>query len=170
MNEEMKGKLKILDEYIDRMPEKKGALIEVLHQAQHIFGYLPEEVQRYVAQKIDVPVSKVFGTVTFYNYFTQEPRGKYAINVCLGTVCFVKGSDSILKEFEKLLGIKNEQCTEDGLFSLGGLRCVGACGIAPVVMVNDEVYGKFSLDKVRPLLQELKSRSLEKGGEFIEAK
>lgn len=153
-----------LDSYIDKMPDKRGALIEVLHQAQHIFGYLPKEVQEHIAKKLNIPVSKVYGTVTFYTYFTMEPKGEFAINVCLGTVCYVKGADKILEEFEKQLGIKNGQCTKDGLFSLGGLRCVGACGIAPAVMVNNDVYGNFTVSDVKNLINDLKNKSTNKEG------
>lgn len=151
-----KENFRLLDEYIDKKADKRGTLIEVLHKAQNIFGYLPREVQEHIAEKLNIPVSKVYGTVTFYAYFTMEPKGKYAINVCLGTVCYVKGADKVLAEFEKNLGIKNNQCTKDGMFSLGGLRCVGACGIAPAVMVNDEVYGNFRPEDVKPLIQKLR--------------
>ena len=152
---------RLLDEFIDNMPDRRGALIEVLHRAQSIFGYLPKEVQEHVAKKLDIPVSKVYGTVTFYAYFTMEPKGKYAVNICLGTVCYVKGADKILAEFEKQLGIKNNQCTKDGMFSLGGLRCVGACGIAPAVMVNEEVYGNFKVEDVKTLINKLREEGKE---------
>lgn len=167
MNMLTEQNFKLLDDFIDNMPDKRGALIEVLHRAQGIFGYLPREVQEHVAQKLNIPVSKVYGTVTFYAYFTMEPKGKYAINICLGTVCYVKGADKILAEFEKQLGIKNNQCTKDGIFSLGGLRCVGACGIAPAVMVNDEVYGNFKVEDVKTLINKLKENEV--GGNLIEA-
>ena len=134
-----------LDNFINSLENKEGSLIEVLHYAQGIFGYLPKEVQLYISQKLNIAPAKVYGVVSFYSYFTTEPKGKYKISVCLGTVCFVKGSDKILAEFEKQLGIKAGQTSKDLLFSLDGLRCVGACGLAPVVVVNEKVYGKFKI-------------------------
>ena len=122
-----------------------------------LFGYLPKEVQLYISEKLNIAPAKVYGVVSFYSYFTTEPRGKYKISVCLGTVCFVKGSDKILSEFEKQLGIKAGQTSKDLLFSLDGLRCVGACGLAPVVVVNGKVYGQFKLDQVGELLDYYKS-------------
>ena len=133
------------------------ALIEVLHHDQGIFGYLPKEIQLYIAKKLDVPPSKVYGVVSFYTYFTTEPIGKYKISVCLGTVCFVKGSDKILEEFEKELGIKVGQSTKDLKFSLEGLRCVGACGLAPVVTVNGKVHGKVKPEDVKDIISYYKN-------------
>jgi NADH-quinone oxidoreductase subunit E len=143
-----------LEEFINNLPDKRGALIEVLHKAQHIFGYLPQEVQVFVGEKLDVPASKVFGVVSFYSYFTTEPRGEYVVNICLGTACFVRGAANVLAEFEKQLNIKNGQTTPDGRFTIGSLRCVGACGLAPVVMVNDKVYGHVTEQDVRKILAE----------------
>lgn len=145
-----------LDKFIDALPTKKGALIQVLHHAQGLFGYLPREVQLYVANRLDVSPSKVYGVVSFYSYFTTEPKGDYKISVCLGTVCFVKGADRILEEFEKQLGIKSGETTEDLKFSLEGLRCVGACGLAPVVVVNGKVYGHVKPEQVESILNEYK--------------
>lgn len=141
-----------LDTFIDSLPSKDGALIQVLHTAQDIFGYLPKEVQLYISKKLNISPSKVYGVVSFYSYFTTEPIGKYKISVCLGTVCFVKGSDKILAEFEKQLGIKNGETTKDLKFTLEGLRCVGACGLAPVVVVNGKVYGNVTVDQVSDIL------------------
>ncbi|MEG0842798.1 MAG: NAD(P)H-dependent oxidoreductase subunit E [Romboutsia sp.] len=145
-----------LDKFIDALPTQKGALIQVLHHAQGIFGYLPREVQLHVAKKLDVSPSKVYGVVSFYSYFTTEPNGEFKISVCLGTVCFVKGSDKILEEFERLLEIKSGETTPDLKFSLEGLRCVGACGLAPVVVVNGKVYGNVKVDQVEDILNEYK--------------
>ena len=145
---------KELDDFINSLPSKDGALIEVLHRAQHIFGYLPKEVQTFVADKLNLPVSKVYGVVTFYSFFTTEPRGKNVINVCMGTACFVRGAGDVLKEFEKELGIKSGQTTEDMKFTLGSLRCVGACGLAPVLTINDKVYGHCTPDQVKSILAE----------------
>lgn len=147
-------KLKELGTYIDNIQDKKGALIEVLHEAQSIFGYLPKEVMEFVSKKLDIPVSKVYGVVTFYSFFTTEPKGKYVINVCMGTACFVRGSAAILEEFENKLNVKVGETTPDGKYTLEVLRCVGACGLAPVVTVNDKVYGHFTKDMVDKVLQE----------------
>jgi len=149
-----------LDIFIDSLPSTDGALIQVLHTAQDIFGYLPKEVQLYISKKLNIPPSKVYGVVSFYSYFTTEPIGKYKISVCLGTVCFVKGSDKILAEFEKQLGIKNGQTTKDLKFTLEGLRCVGACGLAPVVVVNGKVYGNVTVDQVSDILDHYRELEL----------
>lgn len=141
-----------LDSFIDSLPTKDGSLIQVLHHAQEIFGFLPKEVQLYIAQSLNIPPSKVYGVVGFYSYFTTEPKGKYKISVCLGTVCFVKGSDKILEQFEKELGIKVGETTDDLLFSLEDLRCVGACGLAPVVVINGKVYGQVKPSDVSNIL------------------
>lgn len=145
-----------LDEFIDSLPTKKGALIQVLHHAQGLFGYLPKEVQLHIAKKLDVSPAKVYGVVSFYSYFTTEQKGEYKISVCLGTVCFVKGADKILAEFEKQLGIKSGETASDLMFSLEGLRCVGACGLAPVVVVNGKVYGQVKVDQVKDIIAEYK--------------
>lgn len=142
-----------LDEFIKALPTQQGALIEVLHKAQGIFGYLPKEVQLHVSEKLNISPAHVYGVVSFYSYFTTEPKGKYRINVCLGTVCFVKGADKILAEFEKQLGIKSGQSTKDLLFSIDGLRCVGACGLAPVVVINEKVYGHVKPEDVAGILE-----------------
>lgn len=141
-----------LDNFIDSLETRKGALIQVLHHAQGIFGFLPKEVQLYIAKALNVAPSKVYGVVSFYSYFTTEPRGEYKISVCLGTVCFVKGADKILAQFEKELGIKSGETTKDLKFSLEGLRCVGACGLAPVVVVNGKVYGQVKPEDVASIL------------------
>ena len=146
-----------LDKFICSINDNDDKLMSTLHYAQNIFGYLPKEVQLYISEKLNIAPAKVYGVVSFYSYFTTEPRGKYKISVCLGTVCFVKGSDKILSEFEKQLGIKAGQTSKDLLFSLDGLRCVGACGLAPVVVVNGKVYGQFKLDQVGELLDYYKS-------------
>ncbi len=126
----------------------------MLHKAQHIFGYLPNEVQEFVAKKLDISVSKVYGVITFYSYFTTEPKGENVINVCMGTACFVKGAGDVLSEFENKLNIKVGETTKDGKFTLQVLRCVGACGLAPVVTINDKVYGHFTKNEVDKVLEE----------------
>ena len=143
-----------LEAYINELEAKPEELIAILHRAQHIFGYLPREVQEFIADKLHINVSKVYGVVTFYSFFTMEKKGKYVINVCLGTACFVRGADKILKEFESKLGIKNGETTADGKFTLSSLRCVGACGLAPVVQVNDKTYGNVTIEDVANILEE----------------
>ena len=145
---------KILEKFINDLPNKEGALIEVLHKAQGLFGYLPQDVQAFVAKKLNIPVSKVYGVVTFYSYFTIKPRGQYVINVCMGTACFVRGSGAVLDEFQKVLGIKTGETTADGKYTIEVLRCVGACGLAPVVTINDKVYGHVTVDQVDKILGE----------------
>lgn len=145
-----------LEDFINSLETKDGALIEVLHRAQGIFGYLPKEVQEFVAEKLNLPIAKVYGVVTFYSFFTTEPRGKNVVNICMGTACFVRGSGDILKEFEKELGIKNGETTSDMKFTLGSLRCVGACGLAPVLTINDKVYGHVTTSDVKTILSEYK--------------
>ena len=143
-----------LKKFIDSLPTQKGELIRVLHRAQGIFGYLPREVQVFVAREMEVPVSKVYGVVSFYSYFTMKPKGKYEISVCMGTACYVRGAESVLEELRKKLGIEPGETTEDGTFSLRSLRCVGACGLAPVMMVGDKVYGRVTPDMVDTILAE----------------
>jgi len=139
-----------LSTYIDSLPlgndvdKNRGFLIQSLHKAQHIFSYLPEEIQEYVARRLKLHLSEVYGVISFYSYFTDKPVGKYKINVCTGTACFVRGSDRILKEFKRYLNIDEGETSVDQNFSLGGLRCVGACSLAPVVIVNDKVYGNVT--------------------------
>lgn len=149
-----KNKLKKLEDYLDGLKDKEGVLINVLHEAQDIFGYLSKDVQLFIARKLDIPAAKVFGVVTFYSYFTMEERGKHLINVCMGTACFVKGAEKILNEFKKKLKIKDGNISEDGLFTLDTLRCVGACGLAPVVMVDGKVYGRVKVEDVEKILKE----------------
>ena len=149
-----KEKYAELDAFIASLPTTKGELIRVLHTAQGIFGYLPKEVQVHVAKKLDVPVSKVYGVVSFYSFFTMKPKGKYDISVCLGTACYVRGADAILAELQKKLSLEIGDTTEDGKFSLRTLRCVGACGLAPVVMIGEKVYGRVTPEMVDDILAE----------------
>lgn len=151
------GKLKQLEEYIDSIEQKEGALIGILYKAQEIFGYLPKDVQLFVARKLGIPASKVFGVTTFYSYFTMEPRGKHVINVCMGTACFVKGADKVLEEIKKELGITEGNMSADGMFTVDSLRCVGACGLAPVVMVDGKVYGRVKVEDVKSILDEYRN-------------
>ncbi|MCK9323976.1 MAG: NAD(P)H-dependent oxidoreductase subunit E [Bacteroidales bacterium] len=131
-----------------------GELINVLHKAQGIFGYLPAEVQEIVARELNVSVAKVYGVVTFYSFFTMIPKGENPISICMGTACYVRGAEKVLDEFRRSLKIEVGQTTPDGKFSLNCLRCVGACGLAPVVMVGDKTYGRVSPDGVKQILSE----------------
>jgi len=132
--------------------DKKGALMPVLQAAQSIYGYMPGEVQKMVAEGMGVSLSAIYGIVTFYSQFHQEPKGEHMISICLGTACYVKGAGKILERFEKELGIKDGQCTPDGKFSLDATRCVGACGLAPVISISGDVYGKLTEDRVPEIL------------------
>lgn len=145
-----------LKDFIDNLDTKEGALISVLHRAQELFGYLGEDIQQFVAKELDIPVSKVYGVITFYSYFTTTPRGKHVINICTGTACFVRGAGDVLKEFKKRLNISEGETTEDGMYTLETLRCVGACGLAPVVMVGNDVYGHFKPEDVEKILSKYK--------------
>ena len=137
-----------LDKVIEDHKDMQGALIPVLHEAQSIYGYLPYEVMKRIAEGLQIPVAKVYGVATFYSQFSLEKKGKYRINVCMGTACYVKGSGDILNKFRERLGIEVGECTDDGLFSLESCRCIGACGLAPVITINDEVYGRLTPDDI----------------------
>jgi NADP-reducing hydrogenase subunit HndA len=131
-----------------------GELINVLHKCQGEFGYLPAEIQEVVASELRVSVARVYGVVTFYSFFSMIPKGKYPISICTGTACYVRGAENVLAEFKKQLGIEVGETTLDGKFSLSCLRCVGACGLAPVVLVGDKTYGRVSPDSVRDILND----------------
>lgn len=138
---------------VDKYKGTEGALIPVLHEVQEYFGYLPIEVQEIISDSLKVPLAEIYGVVSFYTQFTVQPKGKYAVNVCLGTACYVKGSAKILEKFEETLGIKAGETTADGMFSIDACRCVGACGLAPVSMINGEVYGKLVQDDVKTICE-----------------
>ena len=141
-----------LRQVIARHKGQPGATMPVLQEAQEIFGYLPEEVQIIIAEGLDVPLAEVYGVSTFYAQFSLNPKGKYRVSVCLGTACYVKGAAKILEAVEERLGCKSGSVTPDGKFSIDACRCVGACGLAPVMMVNDDVYGHLTPDQVGPIL------------------
>ncbi|MBQ8794968.1 MAG: NAD(P)H-dependent oxidoreductase subunit E [Clostridia bacterium] len=146
---EQEAKLK---EVIEAHKGDPGAVMPVLQEAQGIYGYLPIEVQTMIAQGLDVPVEEVYGVSTFYSQFSLSPKGKYNISICLGTACYVKGAGDLMNKFSELLGIGAEECTADGKFSLTACRCIGACGLAPVLTVNDDVYGRLVVDDVQGIL------------------
>ncbi len=134
----------------------KGELINVLHKTQSSFGYLPAEVQEVIAKEMNVSVAKVYGVVTFYSFFTMIPKGKYPVSVCTGTACYVRGAEKVLEEFKKELKIQVGETSSDGKFSIACLRCVGACGLAPVVMVGEKTYGRVSPEMVKDIIAEYK--------------
>jgi len=153
----MKTNKEMFDElgaFIESKNNDSSELIAILHRAQSIFGYLPMHVQTYIAEKLNINVSKVYGVVTFYSFFTMVPKGENVINICLGTACFVRGADKILEKVEEILKIKNGETTPDGKFTLTTLRCVGACGLAPVMQVNNKTYGNITPDDVETILSQ----------------
>lgn len=141
-----------LDELIAKHKDEKGALMPVLQGAQGIFGYLPIEVLNHIALSMDVPLSEVYGVASFYSQFILNPKGEYAVAVCLGTACYVKGAGLLMDKLESLLGIKNGEISADRKFSLDATRCIGACGLAPVLTVNEEVYGRLTPDMIKGIL------------------
>ncbi len=149
---------KKLTEIIAKYKETRGALIPVLHEAQEVYGYLPEDVIKKISAGLNVPLAEIYGVVTFYTQFSLNPKGRFKINVCMGTACYVKGSGDILDKFKEKLGIEVGQCTEDGRFSLDACRCIGACGLAPVIMINDDVHGRLVPDDVEGILEQYKEK------------
>lgn len=143
-----------LDDFIEALPTKEGHLITALHKAQSLFGYLPEEIQEYVANAMNVPVVQVFGVVSFYTFFTMIPKGKHPIAVCMGTACFVKGAGKVVDAFMQQLQVDAGEVTPDGKFSIDRLRCVGACALAPVVLVGEKVYANVTPDQVQDIIAE----------------
>ncbi len=132
--------------------DEQGALMPVLQKAQDIYGYLPIEVQKIISDEMDVPMEKIYGVVTFYAQFSLFPKGKYNISFCLGTACYVKGSGDLYDKLKEILGIDGGECTEDGKFSLEACRCIGACGLAPVLTINEDVYGRLGVDDLAGIL------------------
>ena len=141
-----------LKKVIEAHKGQAGATMPVLQAAQDIFGYLPEEVQIMIAEGLDIPLSEVYGVASFYAQFSMNPKGQYQISLCLGTACYVKGAGDILEALETKLGIKSGGITPDGKFSLDACRCIGACGLAPVMTINDQVYGRLTPDQIGPIL------------------
>lgn len=142
-----------LMEVIAQHKDEAGATIPVLHKAQEIYGYLPIEVQQMISDGLGVPLAEIYGIVTFYTQFSLNPKGKYVIGICLGTACYVKGSGDILEKVKQILGIDVGECTPDGKFSIEATRCIGACGLAPVLTVNDEVYGRLTVDDIADIIK-----------------
>ena len=155
------AKVKLDDNKIQKIKDicaahgsKAGEAINILHEVQNTFGYLPAEVQELIAEQIHVSAAHIYGIVTFYSFFTMLPKGEHPISVCLGTACYVRGSEKILDEFKRQLGINIGETTPDGKFSINCLRCVGACGLAPVALIGDKVYGRITTDQVKDILAE----------------
>jgi len=153
---ENKEKFEELQKEIDQWKGKEGPLMPVLHKAQEIFGCLSLEVQKYISKELDIPVSDIYGVATFYSQFTLKPKGKYKIGVCMGTACYVKGSQAILDELVKELDMKVGDTTDDGLFTLEATRCLGACGLAPIIMINDDVYGRLKPEDIKEIVAKYK--------------
>ena len=138
--------------FIDSIRDQQGCLMPIMQEAQSIYGYLPLEVQQIIAEELGISVEEVYGISTFYAQFALSPKGKYNISVCLGTACYVKGSQELVDRITQILGIGPDECTADGKFSLEACRCIGACGLAPVLTINDDVYGRLVADDVEGIL------------------
>jgi NADP-reducing hydrogenase subunit HndA len=149
-----KDQIDTIKEICKSFHNNSGELINVLHKVQSTFGYLPAEVQEIVAGELNIPVAKVYGVVTFYSFFTMLPKGKHPISICTGTACYVRGAEKVLEEFKKELKVELGETTADGKFSISCLRCVGACGLAPVVLVGDKTYGRVAPEMVKDILAE----------------
>lgn len=154
--EDKKTEFTELQKFIDSLEDCNGALMQILHKAQDIFGYLPFQVQKYISDKTNIPISEIYGVATFYTQFSIKPKGKHKIGVCLGTACYVRNSQLILQKIMDELKIKVGETTEDNLFTLEATRCLGCCGLAPVMMIDDEVYGKMDPKKVPEILNSYK--------------
>jgi NADH:ubiquinone oxidoreductase subunit E len=145
-------KFRLLREVIDEYDHKGSNLIQILHMAQAIFGFLPENVQKVIAHEVDLPISKVSGVVSFYSFFSTKPKGEYVIKVCLGTACYVRGGKKIVERLKEILGIEVGETTSDSKFSLEVMRCIGACGLAPAIGINDKVYKQVNPDRLEKIL------------------
>ncbi|KJS83390.1 MAG: hydrogenase [Peptococcaceae bacterium BICA1-8] len=143
-----------ISEIIDEYKNKEGSLIQILHLAQGIYGHIPLELQKFIAQRLDMPLSQVSGVITFYSFFSTQPRGENTIKVCLGTACYVRGSKKIIDRLIELLKVQVGETTTDGKFTLEVMRCIGACGLAPAITINDEVYKQVNPDKLKSILKE----------------
>lgn len=151
--------LETLDLYMDQFEDKSNNIISILHYAQGLFGYLPKELQLYIARKAHMSTAKINGIVTFYSFFREEKVGKYLVDVCMGTACFVKQSEEIFQEFKKVLEVDSNGLSKDGLFNLNSIRCIGACGIGPVVKINDEIFGHIQKDQVKGIVDRFRAEA-----------
>ncbi|MCX8074587.1 MAG: NADH-quinone oxidoreductase subunit NuoE [Clostridia bacterium] len=145
-----------VDKEIEKITKKykgvDGGIISALHEVQDLYGYIPESVQKYLSSNLDISMSEIYGIITFYSRFSLMPKGKYNVQVCMGTACYVKGAEAVLKEFKEKLKINEGEVTSDGKFSIEAVRCIGACGLAPAIVVNSDVYGKVAPDKVDEII------------------
>ncbi|MEA4845729.1 MAG: NADH-quinone oxidoreductase subunit NuoE [Clostridiaceae bacterium] len=149
----MKEKMEKLEAIILQHKEQQGALIPILHETQELFGYIPEEAQKKISEVLNIPVAEIYGVTTFYSRFTLNPRGQHTISVCLGTACYVKNSKGVLERLEEELNVKTGSTTEDRKFTLEATRCLGCCGLAPVMMIGEDVYGKLVPDDIPDILK-----------------
>ncbi|MFW5998743.1 MAG: NAD(P)H-dependent oxidoreductase subunit E [Halanaerobiaceae bacterium] len=154
IEENEKEEFEKLREIINKYKDQEGTLIKILHEAQNIFGYLPRKVQIFIARTMGIPLPEVYGVVSFYSLFTMEPRGQYTIEICMGTACYVKGSEEILNKLKNVLDIEPGEVTEDGKFTIETTHCLGACSLAPVVSINGDVQGKVAPENVEDILNE----------------
>lgn len=150
---EFKEKLNKLEHIINEHKNQQGALMPVLHETQELFGYLPEEAQKRISEALNISMAEIYGVATFYSRFTLKPRGKYTIGVCLGTACYVKNAQGIIDKIKKEIKVGAGETTEDGLFTLEATRCIGCCGLAPVMTVGEDVYGKIVPEDVIDILK-----------------
>lgn len=148
-----KEKYDRIAEVIEEYKDREGCLIQILHMAQGIYGYLPLELQQFIAEKLDKPLSEVYGVATFYSFFSVKPRGENTIRVCLGTACYVRGGKKIVERLREILGIEVGGTTQDGKFTLEVMRCIGACGLAPAMTINDQVYKQVNPDKLQTIIE-----------------
>jgi NADH:ubiquinone oxidoreductase subunit E len=147
-----------LGDYIQSMPSTKGALIDIIYKAQEIFGFLPREVLLFIAGKVGISGAEIFGVVSFYSNFTMNPRGVHTISVCLGTACFVKGAPALMQRLHEILDIYKGETTKDGFFTLKNLRCIGACGLAPVIMIDDKIYGRVTVEELDRIIESYRKK------------
>ena len=152
--------VKQIGEIIARYKDEKTPLMMILSDIQNEYGYIPLDVQELISEQTGIPVAEIYGVVTFYSFFSLEPKGKYVIGCCLGTACYVKGAQQIIDKFSEILGIKAGETTADGLFSIDALRCIGACGIAPAVSINGKVYPKMTVDAVAGVVEEYRAKEV----------
>ncbi|GAB1456482.1 MAG: NAD(P)H-dependent oxidoreductase subunit E [Spirochaetia bacterium] len=148
---------KELQSFVREWKDKPGSLIMILHRVQQEFTFIPREAAERLARDLSMPLAKIYGVITFYHYFKTKKPGKHRLAICLGTACYLKGGQNLLEEAESILGITGQEITEDGLFSIDAVRCVGCCGLAPVLMVGDDVYGKLNKDQVPEIIAKYKN-------------
>ena len=152
-DEAMKEKMEKLEHILMEHKDQQGALMPVLHETQELFGYIPEDAQKRISEVLNIPLAEIYGVATFYSRFTLKPRGQHTISVCLGTACYVKNAQGVLDKLKEELNVKEGETTEDGKFTLEATRCLGCCGLAPVMMINEDVFGKLVPDDIPEILK-----------------